>query len=111
MSGGNKPNQNNKYKVTSSLNIVDAGVAVSETYLIIGTFDTRNEAENFSSYASTKVFRYLLLQALTSIEITKDSFLFVPEVDYHKQWSDTELKDYFNLSEEDMDEIFSIIEG
>lgn len=111
MSGGNKPNQNDKYKVTSSLSVVEPGVAVSETYLIIGVFCTKNEAENFRSYASTKVFRYLLLQALSSIEITKDTFLFVPELSYFEDWSDFKLKEYFNLSEKDMETIFSVIEG
>lgn len=39
----------------------------------------------------TKFFRFLLLQALTSINISKDKFLFVPLQDFSKPWTDSEL--------------------
>ena len=35
-----------------------------------------------TSYAATKFFRFLLLQALSSIHITKDKFCFVPVQDF-----------------------------
>ena len=61
------------------------------------------------SYVRTKMFRFLLLQALTSIHITKDSFLFVPEQDFSKPWTDEELYKKYGLTEEEIAFIDSMI--
>ena len=74
MSGGNKPTSDGNYQVISSLKVLNPNEACSETYLVIDTFDEKEKAENLVTYLSTKFCRFLLLQALTSIHITKDKF-------------------------------------
>ena len=61
------------------------------------------------SYVSTKLFRYLLLQALTSIHITKDKFCFVPLQDFSKPWTDAELYAKYGLTDEEISFIESMI--
>lgn len=102
MSGGNKPSSDGTYQVISSLMVLEPNEVCTETYLILGVFDNKKEAQNMVSYVSTKVFRFLLLQALTSIHITKESFLFVPEMSYEITWSDNELYKKFNLTQKEV---------
>lgn len=110
MSGGNKPKSNGKYQVLSSVLILEPNEICSETYLVLGTFDNIYEAQNFRSYVLTKSFRFLLLQALTSIHITKDSFLFVPEMDLSNSWSDEKLFSFFCFNDSEKALIESTID-
>ena len=71
--------------------------------MILCTFPTKGEAENMVSYASTKFFRFLLLQALSSIHITKDKFCFVPQQSYNKKWTDWDLYKKYDLTREEVE--------
>lgn len=103
MSGGNKPSNEGNYQILSSLGILPPFEACTETYLILCTFPTKGEAENMVSYASTKFFRFLLLQALSSIHITKDKFCFVPQQSYNKKWTDWDLYKKYDLTREEVE--------
>ena len=109
MSGGNKPGGDGKYQILSSLIVLKPKEVCTETYLVIGVYDSIKEAQNMVSYAQTKFFRFLLLQALTSIHITKSSFLFVPLQDFSEPWTDEKLYKKYNLSEEEIAFIESMI--
>lgn len=60
-------------------------------------------------YMSGKLSRFLLLQALTSIHITKDKFCFVPVQDYSNPVTDAALYEKYALSKEEIEYIESII--
>ena len=109
MSGGNKPTSQGDFQVISSLQVLAPNEVCTETYLVLDTFDNKKQAENLCSYASTKTFRFLLLQALTSIHITKDSFLFIPVQDYSHSWDDEMLYEKYGLREEEKAFIESMI--
>ena len=109
MSGGNKPTSQGDFQVISSLQVLAPNEVCTETYLVLDTFDNRTQAENLCSYASTKTFRFLLLQALTSIHITKDSFLFIPVQDYSHSWNDEMLYKQYSLRDEEIAFIESMI--
>ena len=109
MSGGNKPTSQGDFQVISSLQVLAPNEVCTETYLVLDTFDSINEAENLCSYASTKLFRFLLLQALTSIHITKESFLFVPIQDFSHPWTDEMLYKKYDLNDEEIAFIESMI--
>ena len=83
MSGGNKPTLDGSYMVIpTTMKILKPGEVCSETYLCIGNFDNIEKANNLKKYIETKFFRFLLLQALSSIHITKDKFCFIPIQDF-----------------------------
>ena len=109
MSGGNKPTSQGDFQVISSLQVLAPNEVCTETYLVLDTFDSRTQAENLCSYASTKTFRFLLLQALTSIHITKDSFLFIPVQDYSHSWNDEMLYKQYRLRDDEIAFIESMI--
>lgn len=62
-----------------------------------------------TTYVSTKFFRFLLLQSLTSIHITKNSFQFVPLQDFTRPWTDEELYAKYGLTDEEIQFIESMI--
>ena len=109
MSGGNKPSSQGDYKVISSLQILKPNEACTETYLVLSTFETKEGAENLCTYVRTKTFRFLLLQALTSIHITKESFIFVPLQDFSHPWTDEMLYQKYSLTEDEIAFIESMI--
>lgn len=110
MSGGNKPSNDGSYLVISStMRVLKPNEVCTETYLCIGSFENETEANNLCDYMKTKFFRFLLLQALTSINISKDKFLFVPLQDFSKPWTDSELYEKYNLTDEEINFIESMI--
>ncbi len=114
-----KPNKNGTFKVISSLKVLEPGEVCTDSYLTIGCFAQRSEAEALCAYLSTAFTRYLLLQALSSIHITRERFVFVPLQDFSDKasidWSrpvaelDAQLFAQCGLSEEECDEIKSTI--
>lgn len=109
MSGGNKPSADGTYQVVSSLKVLNPEEVCSETYLVLSVFDEECVASNMASYVATKFFRFLLLQALTSIHITKEKFCFVPIQDFSKPWTDKELYAKYGLTDEEINFIESMI--
>lgn len=109
MSGGNKPTSQGDFQVVSSLQVLAPNEVCTETYLVLDVFDKLQDAQNLCSYVSTKTFRFLLLQALTSIHITKDSFLFVPVQDYSSAWTDEMIYKKYSLSDNEIAFIESMI--
>jgi site-specific DNA-methyltransferase (adenine-specific) len=109
MSGGNKPGNDGKYQVISSLKVLPPNEACTETYLILDAFDNQEKARNMSAYVTTNLFRFLLLQALTSIHITKDKFCFVPLQDFSEPWSDDKLYKKYDIKGDEIEFIESMI--
>lgn len=110
MSGGNKPSSEGNYLVISStMKVLNPNEVCTETYLCLGNFDNELESNNLCAYMKTKFFRFLLLQALTSINISKEKFQFVPMQDFTKPWTDEELYAKYNLTQEEIDFIESMI--
>lgn len=109
MSGGNKPSNDGKYQIISSLKILKPNEVCTETYLILSTFENQAFAENMCSYIRTMFCRFLLLQSLSSIHITKNTFQFVPMQDFSKPWTDKELYAKYKLTDEEIAFIESMI--
>ncbi len=109
MSGGNKPASDGKYVIISTLKVLQPNEVCTETYLCIGDFENQTEADNLLEYMKTKFVRFLLLQALTSINISKDKFQFVPLQDFSRAWTDEELYRKYALSPTEVAFIESMI--
>ena len=120
MSGGNKPSSDGSYLVIpSTMRVMEAGEICAETYICIGKMATKIEAVNLKSYLSTRFVRFLMLQAMTSIMISKDSFRFVPLEDFIESseinWDtpieeiDKQLYRKYELSESEVQFIESMI--
>ena len=101
--------ENGQVKLLATTMIIAPNEIATESYLAIGKFDSLKEAKNLLTYMKTKFMRFLLLQGLTSMNITKERFLFVPLQDFSKPWTDEELYKKYNLTEDEIAFIESMI--
>lgn len=104
-----QPDKNGQFKVLSTMEILPPGYVCTETYLLAGCFDTENEAQNMLKYLKTKFVRFLVGQVAVSQHITKSCFNYVPIQDFSKSWIDEELFAKYNLTQEEIDFIESMI--
>lgn len=95
--------------VTTKVNTIGPNEIITETYLLLHKFDNKNEADNCASYFRTRFVRYLISVALTSMNIAKENFRFVPLQDYSKPWTDEELYAKYRLTDEEIAFIESMI--
>jgi hypothetical protein len=96
-------NPENGYRSISSPQILYPGTVDTFSYLNIGFFETEEEAVNFRNYMTCKFPRFMMRTTYSSAHISKVNFIFVPTMDFKKEWSDEELYHYFELSEEEID--------
>ncbi len=60
--------------------ILEPGVVCTESYLLIKSFKTLDEAEAFVKYLKTQFVRVYLLECTGSVNITRSSFDYVPYI-------------------------------
>ena len=89
-------------KILSTPFIGEPGSISSETYLCIGPFDSKSEAESVLSYLTCRLTRLLILLHKPSQDTTRKVYTFVPTQDWTKPWSDEELYTKYALSNEEI---------
>ena len=97
-----EPDKEGKYKVLSRTEVIGPNVVCTDSYIIIGGFNRSEEATNLYSYLTTRFVRFMLLMAVSSINLSKDKFQFVPLQDFSHPWTDEMLYEKYGL---DKDEI------
>lgn len=104
-----EPDQSGMFKVLSRAQLLLPNEVCTDSYLIAFSSDDKTIAENYLSYSYTKFYRFLLLQALSSINLSKDKFQFIPMQDFSKPLTDEFLYGKYNLSDEEISFIESMI--
>lgn len=74
-----------------------------------GPSDTEIEAKSLQSYIFTKFVRFLMMPTMVSISISGASFRFVPKQKFDHIFTDEELYAKYNLTQEEIDFIESMI--
>lgn len=97
------------YLVIGKPFIGEVNSCCSETYLMIGPFDTTNECENVMSYIHTKFFRFLVLLRKNTQHATSKVYQFVPLQDFSHPWTDEMLYKKYSLTEDEIAFIESMI--
>ena len=104
-----QPDKEGKRRVFSTLEILKPNEICTETYIIVGSFNSENECLNLLSYLKTKFTRFLVSQLSFSQDITKDRFAFVPIQDFSESWTDEKLYKKYGLNEVEIAFIDSMI--
>ncbi|RUQ85149.1 Eco57I restriction-modification methylase domain-containing protein [Legionella septentrionalis] len=81
--------------------IIGKGEICTETYNVIGCFESSIEAENFQQYLQTDFARYLLGLRKITQDIPKDRWSWVPYIDVKRKWTDKELFSLFQINPEE----------
>lgn len=107
--GGVNNASDGKMNVITKVRTINPEVVFTETYLLLGAFSKKEEAENCASYFRCKFTRALISLTLSSMNISTQNFQFVPLQDFSKPWTDMELYTKYNLTQEEIDYIESMI--
>lgn len=94
------PGKDGKRRVFSKIDVLPPGTICNETYLVIGSYDSKDEAVNLVRYMKTKFFRFLVSQFMYSHHITKESYGFVPVLEMTDKWTDELLANRYELTAE-----------
>ncbi len=101
--------KNGQRRVLSKSGVIPPGSVVTETYVLLGTYDNEIEARNCFSYAATKFFRFLVATRSSAQDLAKSAYSFVPMQDFSRSWSDGDLYVKYGLSEEEIAHIEKLI--
>lgn len=106
---GGQTDKNGQRRVLSILETLKPKEICTETYIVVDHSSSEKHAKNLKAYLSTNFVRFLILQASSSIMISKNSFMFVPIKDMSRTWTDNELFDEYRLTEKEREYINSVI--
>lgn len=104
-----EPDKNGQFGVLATIRVLKSNEVCTDTYITAGKFRTRKEGENLAAYLRLKFVRFLLILAAASINLSKETYKFVPKQDFSKTWTDAELYKKYKLTKEEIDFIESMI--
>ena len=81
----------------------------SETYLCIGPFDSRKQAESALSYLSCRLTRLLILLHKPSQHTTRKVYSFVPTQKWTKRWTDKDLYARYDLTPSEIEFVEKLV--
>lgn len=105
-----EPGKDGTFRVlTSSMKVLNPGEVCTHSYFVIGPFASKEIAENVLAYLKTKFVRFLILMAMSSINVSKLVFPFVPMQDFTDSITDDELYNKYSLSDDEISLIETMI--
>jgi len=97
------------YRVITNTRLLHPSQINTESYLVIGAFKDKSEAINFNNYIKTKFARFMIRLSITSVNVTRSCFQFLPTQDFNESWDDEKLYKKYNLNKEEIEFIESWI--
>lgn len=105
-----EPGKDGRYRVlTTSMKVLEPNEVCTHSYFVVGKYTKKEEAKNLLLYLQGKFARFLILQAMSSINLSKSVFQFVPVQDFSKLWTDEELYAKYSFTEKEIMFIDSMI--
>ncbi|MBQ3185925.1 MAG: Eco57I restriction-modification methylase domain-containing protein [Alistipes sp.] len=81
----------------------------TQTYLMIGGFDSQQTCENVISYIHTKFFRFCIMQKKNTQDAMRGVYSYVPTQDFTQKWTDEKLYAKYGLTDKEIAFIESMI--
>ena len=81
----------------------------TETYIMNGPYGSKEEAINAMSYISTHFFHFMMGLKKITQHTTNKVYEFIPMQNFLKPWNDAELYAKYNLIQEEIDFIESLV--
>ena len=74
-----EPSMDGTFRVlTSTMTVLDKNDVCTHSYILIGKYNNKSEPQSLLKYIKTKFVRFLILQSVSSIHISKSTLQFVP---------------------------------
>lgn len=89
--------------------VAEPGTACTETYLVIGRFETEAEAVRFAGYLRTRFVRFLVSLRKNTQDIYNERFQFVPDLPMDREWTDEALYKKYGITKAEIAFIDSMI--
>jgi len=89
--------------------IAEPNSIVTESYVVVGSFKTEQEAINCFEYLKTKFFRLLCQVTIVSPDVSPRIFDLVPLQNFNESWNDQKLYEKYQLSQNEISYIESNI--
>ncbi len=93
-----EPGKDGTFKLLSTVKLLSPGEICTFSYITVGTLDSKAEAINLKAYLETRFARFLVLQAVSSIHLSREKFIFLPLQDFAKSWTDEKLYKKYALT-------------
>jgi len=90
------------HRIISTPFLGEPGSISTETYLCIGPFDSKSQAESCLSYLSCRFTRLLILLHKPSQDTTRKVYTFVPSQKWDRQWKDSDLYAKYGISDSEI---------
>ena len=97
------------HRIISTPFIGEPGSISSETYLCIGPFNSRSEAESALSYLTCRLTRLLILLHKPSQDTTRKVYTFVPTQEWTKRWTDEDLYAKYGITTSEIEFIEKVV--
>jgi len=81
----------------------------TETYVVVGPFKNRNRCVNIGNYMMSSFFRFMVLLAKSTQDVTKKTYSLVPIQNFDEDWSDEKLYKKYNINKEEIEFINSLV--
>ena len=81
----------------------------TETFLVLGPFETQEEMDNCASYMNTSFFKFLLFVGHGTMQVNQTVFSYIPLQDFSHPWTDAELYAKYGLTDDEIQFIESMI--
>lgn len=105
-----EPGKGGKFKVlTTATKVIGPNEVCTHSYLLVGNYDDKARAENVCGYLYTSFVRFLVWTSMSSINVSKSVFSFVPLQDFSHPWTDEMLYKKYGLDEKEIAFIESMI--
>jgi hypothetical protein len=104
-----EPDKDGMFRVLSRIEILKPQEVCTDSYLVIGPFDTENEATNCADYLRSKFARFLISQTLSAINLSKDKFGLIPMQDFTKPVDVEALYSKYGFTKAEVEFIDSLI--
>jgi site-specific DNA-methyltransferase (adenine-specific) len=78
------------------------GEACTETYVVAGRFSTEDEASRYAAYLRTRFVRFLVSLRKSTQDAARDVYAFVPDIPLNRDWTDADLYERYDLTDEEI---------
>lgn len=96
-------------RILSRVEIIEPKSVCTESYIVLGAFKTKREAENLYEYVTTQFVRFLISLLSFSQDITRERFAYVPIQSFETPWSDEKLYEKYGINADEIKFIDSLI--